>query len=246
MGLADAGLPRWRRRRMAALFRRRQGRGRRRSISTRCARGRPIRIAPTGGPGIPHPVGQARILFRAAGRAGPAADAGLAARPRGGARRRALAAAPADRARLFPGAHRLFRRRLPAPPRGARRTACCTPTRRPRRGLADGAKVRLFNERGAVGLVLRVSDEVQPGVVLVPGPAPRRRNRRRHDQHAVSPTATPISARARPTRAPSSTSRRGTTDRLRPARMRPRPPQSKDEYSPRHRCRRHVYRHCQL
>jgi anaerobic selenocysteine-containing dehydrogenase len=37
------------------------------------------------------------------------------------------------------------------------------------RGLADGAKVRLFNERAAVGLVLKVSDEVSPGVVLVPG-----------------------------------------------------------------------------
>src|SRR5438876_63049 len=41
-----------------------------------------------------------------------------------------------------------------------------------RRGLADGAKVRLFNERGTVGLVLRVSDEVLPGVVLVPGQRP--------------------------------------------------------------------------
>src|ERR1700756_1728031 len=34
-----------------------------------------------------------------------------------------------------------------------------------KRGLADGAKVRLFNERGEVGLILRVSDEVLPGVV---------------------------------------------------------------------------------
>ena len=41
-----------------------------------------------------------------------------------------------------------------------------------RRGLADGARVRLFNERGAVGLVLRVDDEVLPGVVLVPGQRP--------------------------------------------------------------------------
>jgi len=40
------------------------------------------------------------------------------------------------------------------------------------RGLADGEKVRLFNERGGVGLVLRVSDEVRPGVVLVPGQRP--------------------------------------------------------------------------
>ena len=41
-----------------------------------------------------------------------------------------------------------------------------------KRGLADGADVRLFNERGEVGLVLKVSDEVQPGVVLVPGQRP--------------------------------------------------------------------------
>ncbi|MGE0257219.1 MAG: molybdopterin-dependent oxidoreductase [Alphaproteobacteria bacterium] len=41
-----------------------------------------------------------------------------------------------------------------------------------RRGLADGATVRLHNERGAVGLLLRVSDEVLPGVVLVPGQRP--------------------------------------------------------------------------
>lgn len=41
-----------------------------------------------------------------------------------------------------------------------------------KRGLADGADVRLFNERGEVGLALKVSDEVQPGVVLVPGQRP--------------------------------------------------------------------------
>jgi anaerobic selenocysteine-containing dehydrogenase len=40
------------------------------------------------------------------------------------------------------------------------------------RGLADGDRVRLFNERGAVGLRLRVGDEVPPGVVLVPGQRP--------------------------------------------------------------------------
>jgi hypothetical protein len=32
--------------------------------------------------------------------------------------------------------------------------------------------VRLFNDRGAVGLVLKVSDEIQPGIVLVPGQRP--------------------------------------------------------------------------
>ncbi|BDG72560.1 molybdopterin-containing oxidoreductase family protein [Roseomonas fluvialis] len=41
-----------------------------------------------------------------------------------------------------------------------------------RRGLAEGDKVLLFNDRGKVGLVLRVSDEVRPGVVLVPGQRP--------------------------------------------------------------------------
>jgi anaerobic selenocysteine-containing dehydrogenase len=40
------------------------------------------------------------------------------------------------------------------------------------RNLADGQKVRLFNDRGEVGLVVRVRDEVQPGVVLVPGQRP--------------------------------------------------------------------------
>jgi anaerobic selenocysteine-containing dehydrogenase len=41
-----------------------------------------------------------------------------------------------------------------------------------RRGLADDAKVRLFNARGHIGLVLKVSDEVTEGVVLVPGQRP--------------------------------------------------------------------------
>ena len=41
-----------------------------------------------------------------------------------------------------------------------------------KRGLKDGAEVRLFNDRGEIGLVLKVSDEVQPGVVLVPGQRP--------------------------------------------------------------------------
>jgi anaerobic selenocysteine-containing dehydrogenase len=60
-----------------------------------------------------------------------------------------------------------FLRRREGPP-------CCVlhPDEAARRGLADGAAVRLFNDRGAVGLVLRVSDEVLPGVVLVPGQRP--------------------------------------------------------------------------
>ncbi len=37
------------------------------------------------------------------------------------------------------------------------------------RNLREGEQVRLVNDRGTVGLTLHVRDEVQPGVVLVPG-----------------------------------------------------------------------------
>jgi len=59
---------------------------------------------------------------------------------------------------------------------------CCVlhPDDAAARGLADGQRVRLFNDLGSVGLVLRVADEVQPGVVLVPGQRP--------DDEAVSGT----------------------------------------------------------
>jgi anaerobic selenocysteine-containing dehydrogenase len=40
------------------------------------------------------------------------------------------------------------------------------------RGLRDGQVVRLSNDRGQLSLRLRVRDEVQPGVVLVPGQRP--------------------------------------------------------------------------
>jgi anaerobic selenocysteine-containing dehydrogenase len=51
---------------------------------------------------------------------------------------------------------------------------CCVlhPKEAKRRDLANGSKVRLFNERGYVGLVLKISDEVREGVVLVPGQRP--------------------------------------------------------------------------
>src|SRR5277367_471777 len=48
------------------------------------------------------------------------------------------------------------------------------------RSLKDGQKVRLFNDRGTIGLVLQVSDEVQPGVAFVPG--------QRRDDETVSGT----------------------------------------------------------
>lgn len=41
-----------------------------------------------------------------------------------------------------------------------------------RRGLRSGERVELFNDRGVFGAVLRVSDEVAPGVALVPGQRP--------------------------------------------------------------------------
>lgn len=41
-----------------------------------------------------------------------------------------------------------------------------------RRGLRQGQAVRLFNDHGAIRLVLNVADEVLPGVVLVPGQRP--------------------------------------------------------------------------
>jgi anaerobic selenocysteine-containing dehydrogenase len=46
------------------------------------------------------------------------------------------------------------------------------PTDAASRGLRDGQAVRLWNDRGQVSLRLRVLDEIQPGVVLVPGQRP--------------------------------------------------------------------------
>ena len=41
-----------------------------------------------------------------------------------------------------------------------------------KRNLKDGDEVRVFNDRGQIGLMLKVVDEVQPGVLLVPGQRP--------------------------------------------------------------------------
>jgi anaerobic selenocysteine-containing dehydrogenase len=48
------------------------------------------------------------------------------------------------------------------------------------RGLHDGQRVRVFNDRGTIGLVLQVSDEVQGGVAFIPG--------QRRDDETVSGT----------------------------------------------------------
>jgi anaerobic selenocysteine-containing dehydrogenase len=49
-----------------------------------------------------------------------------------------------------------------------------------RRGLRDRQRVRLFNQLGEVGYVLRISDEIQAGVALVHG--------QRRDDETVSGT----------------------------------------------------------
>ncbi len=54
------------------------------------------------------------------------------------------------------------------------------PAEAAKRGLSDGAKVRLFNDRATIGLVLKVSDIVGEGVALVIGQRP--------DAEAVSGT----------------------------------------------------------
>ena len=41
-----------------------------------------------------------------------------------------------------------------------------------RRGLKNGDRIDLFNDRGTFGVTLQISDEVPPGVVLVPGQRP--------------------------------------------------------------------------
>jgi anaerobic selenocysteine-containing dehydrogenase len=51
---------------------------------------------------------------------------------------------------------------------------CCVlhPNDATKRGLTTGERVRLFNERGEVGLVLKVSDEIREGIALVSGQRP--------------------------------------------------------------------------
>jgi anaerobic selenocysteine-containing dehydrogenase len=46
------------------------------------------------------------------------------------------------------------------------------PAEAERRGLRDGDPVELVNDRGVLGAVLRVSEEVGPGIALVPGQRP--------------------------------------------------------------------------
>ena len=133
--------------------------------------GRPIRIAPEGGQEFRTPSGKLEFYSE------QLATAGLAPMPdwqpdpgevRDAARwpLRLLTAPGYFQAHTAYAGVDFLRRREGEP------YCVLHPEEAQRRGLADGAKVRLFNERGAVGLVLKVSDEVLPGVVLVPGQRP--------------------------------------------------------------------------
>jgi anaerobic selenocysteine-containing dehydrogenase len=133
--------------------------------------GRPIRIAPSGGQQFRTPSGRLEFYSERLAAAGHAPMPDW--RPDPGEERDAarwplrLLTAPGyfQSHTAFSGVSYL-RRREGAP-------ACIVhPDEAARRGLADGTKVTLHNERGRVGLVLRISDEVQPGVVLVPGQRP--------------------------------------------------------------------------
>jgi anaerobic selenocysteine-containing dehydrogenase len=137
--------------------------------------GRPLRYGPSGDPwgGQQFRTPSGRLEFYSE----QLADAGLAAMPDW----RPDPQEELDRARwplrllTAPGyfqAHTAyagvdFLRRREGPPH-----CILHPDEAAHRGLSEGARVRLFNERGAVGLVLRISDEVLPGVVLVPGQRP--------------------------------------------------------------------------
>jgi len=133
--------------------------------------GRPIRIAPEGGQEFRTPSGKLEFYSE------QLATAGLAPMPdwqpdpeevRDAARwpLRLLTAPGYFQAHTAYAGVDFLRRREGEP------YCVLHPEEAQRRGLADGAKVRVFNERGAVGLVLKVSDEVLPGVVLVPGQRP--------------------------------------------------------------------------
>jgi anaerobic selenocysteine-containing dehydrogenase len=133
--------------------------------------GRPIRMAPEGGQEFRTPSGRLEFYSE------QLAQAGLAPMPdwQPDAEEQRDAARWPLRLLTAPGyfqAHTAYagvdflRRREGEP------YCILHPEEAQRRGLADGGRVRLFNERGAVGLILKISDEVLPGVVLVPGQRP--------------------------------------------------------------------------
>jgi anaerobic selenocysteine-containing dehydrogenase len=134
-------------------------------------RGRPINIAPKGGQEFRTPSGKLEFYSEQLARAGLAPMPDWQPDPqeqRDAARwpLRLLTAPGYFQAHTAYSGVDFLRRREGMP------YCVLHPDEARRRRLVDGGKVRLFNERGEVGLVLKVSDEVLPGVVLVPGQRP--------------------------------------------------------------------------
>ena len=133
--------------------------------------GRPIRMAPEGGQEFRTPSGRLEFYSEQLAQAGlaPMPDWQPDAEEQRGAARwplRLLTAPGYFQAHTAYAGVDFLRRREGEP------SCILHPEEAQRRGLADGARVRLFNERGSVGLILKISDEVLPGVVLVPGQRP--------------------------------------------------------------------------
>jgi anaerobic selenocysteine-containing dehydrogenase len=133
--------------------------------------GRPIRMAPEGGQEFRTPSGRLEFYSEQLAQAGlaPMPDWQPDAEEQRGAARwplRLLTAPGYFQAHTAYAGVDFLRRREGEP------YCILHPEEAQRRGLAGGARVRLFNERGAVGLILKISDEVLPGVVLVPGQRP--------------------------------------------------------------------------
>jgi anaerobic selenocysteine-containing dehydrogenase len=155
---------------MAELFRGAKGRVAALDLDE-VRRGRPIRLAPAGGQEFRTPSGRLEFYSE------QLAAKGLAPMPHWQPDPQEERDAVRWPLRLLtaPGyfqAHTAysgvdFLRRREGPP-----FCVLHPDEAARRGLQDGARVRLCNDRGAVGLMLKISDEVLPGVVLVPGQRP--------------------------------------------------------------------------
>ena len=133
--------------------------------------GRPIRLAPSGGQEFRTPSGRLEFYSEQLARDGLAPMPDWQPDPQEELDRarwplRLLTAPGYFQAHTAYAGVDFLRRREGAP------YCALHPDEAARRGLADGARVRLFNERGSVGLVLKISDEVMPGVVLVPGQRP--------------------------------------------------------------------------
>ena len=97
---------------------------------------------------------------------------------------RAVAAAPADRARLLPGAHRLLRRRLPAPARGQAVLHPASRRRRQARPRRTAPTCACSTTAARSAWCSRSATRSSPASCWCPASA-RRRGGRRHHQHAL-------------------------------------------------------------